>query len=99
MSSNTTETPSTAAPAPAASSESAMRARIVELPLTTHMEAVAILIEFVNVAHRRGIYSMEESHKIWECVRMFLPPKTSAAPATAAEPAADVITAGREIKE
>ena len=45
--------------------------RIVDIPVTDEMSALNLLVSFLNLAQRRGIFSIEESAKIWECVKKF----------------------------
>jgi hypothetical protein len=33
-----------------------------------------VLVTYLNVAQRRGVFSFEESAKIWECINMFITP-------------------------
>ena len=34
--------------------------------------ALNVMVAMLNMAQRRGAFSMEESSKCWECVRMFM---------------------------
>lgn len=45
--------------------------RIVDVPVTDEMSALNLFVSFLNLAQRRGIFSIEESAKIWECVKKF----------------------------
>lgn len=62
--------------------------RLVDVTITDQVVALNILVAFMNVAQRRGAFSMEESAKIWECVKHFTPPE---APAPAPEQPTDNI--------
>jgi hypothetical protein len=33
--------------------------------------ALNLLVSFLNLAQRRGIFSIDESAKIWECIQKF----------------------------
>ena len=33
--------------------------------------ALNVLVSFVNLANKRGAFTIQESAKIWECVKMF----------------------------
>ena len=33
--------------------------------------ALNVLVSFVNLANKRGAFTIQESAKIWECVQMF----------------------------
>ena len=44
---------------------------ISELPVPNQYEALQILVYFVNVAQKRGCYSLDEASKIYECIKLF----------------------------
>lgn len=44
--------------------------------------ALNVMVAMLNMAQRRGAFSMEESSKCWDCVKMFM--KQSAADGTPA---------------
>jgi len=37
--------------------------------------ALNLMVSFLQLGHKRGAYSLEESSKIWECVKMFVKPE------------------------
>jgi len=45
--------------------------RLVDIPVTDEVGALNLLVSFLNLAQRRGIFTIDESAKIWECVKMF----------------------------
>lgn len=45
--------------------------KLIDLPITDENSALNILVGFVDVAQKRGIFNLEESHKIWECIKKF----------------------------
>jgi hypothetical protein len=45
--------------------------RLVDIPVTDEVGALNMLVSFLNLAQRRGIFTIDESAKIWECVKMF----------------------------
>jgi predicted transcriptional regulator len=45
--------------------------RLVDVPVTDEMSALNLFVSFLNLAQRRGIFSIEESAKIWECIKKF----------------------------
>lgn len=45
--------------------------RLVDVPVSNENVALNVLVSFVQLAHSKGVYSMEESSKIWECIRLF----------------------------
>ena len=42
--------------------------------------ALNVMVAMLNMAQRRGAFSMEESSKCWECVRMFMKQTEGASP-------------------
>jgi hypothetical protein len=52
-------------------STEAKEVRLVDVPITTHNDALNIMVSFVAMAQKRGAFSLEESAKIWECVKFF----------------------------
>lgn len=45
--------------------------KLTDIAITDEVVALNILVSFVNLAQRRGVYNIEESAKIWECIRKF----------------------------
>jgi hypothetical protein len=45
--------------------------KLVDIPLTDENTALNLLIAFLAHAQKKGIYSFDESAKIWECIKMF----------------------------
>jgi hypothetical protein len=45
--------------------------RLVDVPLTTQQDALQLIVTFLNLAQKRGAYSLDESAKLWECIKMF----------------------------
>lgn len=45
--------------------------RLVDIPVTDEVGALNMLVSFLNLAQRRGIFTIDESAKIWECVKIF----------------------------
>lgn len=45
--------------------------RLVDIPVTDEIGALNLLVSFLNLAQRRGVFTIDESAKIWECVKMF----------------------------
>ena len=48
--------------------------RLVDVQVTDQIVALNLIISFLNVAQRRGAYTLDESAKIWECVQQFAAP-------------------------
>jgi len=47
------------------------QARIMSIPVTDENSALNIMVSFLNIAQRRGVFSIDESAKIWECIKKF----------------------------
>ena len=45
--------------------------RLTDVEIKDENTALNVLVSFVNVAHKKGVYSLDESAKIWECIKMF----------------------------
>ena len=45
--------------------------KLVDIEITDPNVALNTLVGFLNLAQRRGVYSIDESGKIWECIKMF----------------------------
>ena len=45
--------------------------KLVDLEVTSENIALNIMVSFLNLAHRRGAFGLDESAKIWECVNKF----------------------------
>jgi hypothetical protein len=47
------------------------QARIMAMPVADENAALNIMVSFLNIAQRRGVFSIDESAKIWECIKKF----------------------------
>ena len=45
--------------------------KLLEVPVVDENAALNILVGFIDIAQKRGVYNLEESHKIWECIKKF----------------------------
>ena len=50
---------------------SAPKTRLVDVPVTNQNEALQLIATFLNLAQKRGAFSLDESAKLWECIKMF----------------------------
>ena len=48
--------------------------KLVDIPVNDENTALNLLVGFISVAHKRGVFTLEESSKIWECVKKFQKP-------------------------
>lgn len=44
---------------------------LVNIPITDDNAALNVLVGFMGIAQKRGAFDMQESSKIWECVKRF----------------------------
>lgn len=44
---------------------------IMDVPVSNQNIALNVMVFFLNSAQRRGAFSMDESAKVWEAVKMF----------------------------
>ena len=51
--------------------------RLVDLEVTNENIALNIMVSFLNLAHKRGAFQLDESAKIWECVNKFKGERTT----------------------
>ena len=45
--------------------------KLIDVEITNENVALNVLVSFLNLAQRRGVFSIDESAKIWECVKKF----------------------------
>jgi hypothetical protein len=55
---------------PVASGEK-KQVRLVDIPVTTQQEALQLIVTFLNLAQKRGAFTLDESAKLWECIKHF----------------------------
>jgi hypothetical protein len=45
--------------------------RLVDIPINDENTALNVIVGFLNTAHKRGAFTIDESAKIWECISKF----------------------------
>jgi hypothetical protein len=45
--------------------------KLTDVEIANENVALNVIVSFLNLAQRRGVFSMDESAKIWECVKKF----------------------------
>ena len=45
--------------------------RLVDISVTNQNEALQLIVTFLHLAQKRGAFTLDESAKIWECVKYF----------------------------
>jgi len=46
--------------------------RLTEIPVNDDNTALNLMVGFLDTAQKRGAFSLDESAKIWECVKRFI---------------------------
>ena len=76
LSSSTQTSGVTAAPAPtpvsAPTGEQQQQVDLLKLAVSNENQALNGLVAFLNVAQRRGVFTIPEASKINECIQMFV---------------------------
>ncbi len=52
-------------------SEKPPQIKLVDVPLNTQNDALNVIIGFITLGQQRGVYNIQESAKIWDCIKMF----------------------------
>ena len=45
--------------------------RLVDVQINDENTALNVIVSFLSLAHKRGVFSLDESAMIWECIKMF----------------------------
>jgi hypothetical protein len=45
--------------------------KLTEVPINDENAALNVMVSFLALAQKRGIYTFDESAKIWECIKKF----------------------------
>jgi len=48
-----------------------MKNKLLSVQITDENVALNVMVSFLNLAQRRGVFSIDESAKIWECISKF----------------------------
>ena len=48
--------------------------KLVDIKIDSELVALNIMVQFLTLAHKRGAFGIDESAKIWECIKMFQKP-------------------------
>jgi hypothetical protein len=48
--------------------------KLIDVQVTDENTALNVMVSFLSLAHKRGAFGIDESAKIWECIRMFQKP-------------------------
>ncbi len=45
--------------------------KLVDIPIRDENIALNVMVSFLSLAQKRGVFSFDESAKIWECIKKF----------------------------
>jgi len=48
--------------------------KLVDVPINDENTALNVMVSFISLAQKRGAFSIDESAKLWECIKMFQKP-------------------------
>lgn len=48
--------------------------KLVDVHITDENTALNVIVNFLVLAQKRGAFGLDESAKIWECIKMFQKP-------------------------
>jgi hypothetical protein len=48
--------------------------KLVDISISDENTALNVIVSFLTLAHKRGAFGIDESAKIWECIKMFQKP-------------------------
>jgi hypothetical protein len=51
--------------------EEVKEVKLVDVPIDSPNTALNVIVSFLHLAQKRGVFGMDESAKIWDCVKMF----------------------------
>jgi hypothetical protein len=45
--------------------------KLVDVVVETPTDALNLMVSFIGLAQKRGAFTIDESAKIWECIKIF----------------------------
>jgi hypothetical protein len=48
-----------------------LHAKLMSTAITDENVALNVIVSFLNIAQRRGVFTLDESAKLWECIKIF----------------------------
>jgi len=67
------EVPTNPAPVQAPTQEAPLEVQLVNTPITDETTALNVLVGFIALAQKRGTFNIQESAKLWDCIKQFNP--------------------------
>ena len=49
--------------------------RLVDIIIKDENIALNVMVNFLTLGHKRGVFTIDESAKIWECIKLFQKPQ------------------------
>jgi len=49
---------------------------LLDVEITSENAALNVMVALLNTAQKRGVFTMQESAKAWECIQKFMRPVT-----------------------
>ena len=65
--------PANPLPSPAPTQEVPLEVQLVNTPVNDETTALNVLVGFIALAQKRGTFNIQESAKIWDCIKQFNP--------------------------
>lgn len=65
------DAPMTTSPTTPATTPATPQVKLTEVAVADEIVALNLIVSFLNLAQRRGAFTIDESAKIWECVKKF----------------------------
>tara|TARA_B100000902_G_scaffold48234_1_gene55317 strand:+ start:4659 stop:4961 length:303 start_codon:yes stop_codon:yes gene_type:complete len=65
------ETPTTTSQVETPQVETQQQVNLLDVEVNNENTALNVMVTFLNAAQRRGAFSMPESAKLWECIKVF----------------------------
>jgi len=62
---------------PSSSPSSSKEVKLIDVQITDENTALNVIVSFLNLAQKRGAFGIDESAKIWECIKVFHKPAST----------------------
>lgn len=69
-SSNTNQSLEQASPPPAQETQQ-QQVNVFDVEIKDESTALNVIVTFINLAQKRGAFNIQESAKIWDCIKLF----------------------------
>jgi hypothetical protein len=72
---------------------------LTSIEVTDDNVALNVMVTFLSIAQKRGAFSIDESAKLWECIKRFIPPQPVSDEPVSDEPVSDKIVSDEPASE